>query len=158
MQLVRSIVAVMVLSFVAPGAGAEDGNDTTTRAAYCVGVLQESLKHRERQTAEGVPPEVRELFEAPSEDLEARRKRYARYLTLRALDMTPDQIAAAMRVIAKGERDVAEKRLAPVDPGVSRCLASHRSSVAALVECVANFDPVEANILRCKSEPVGPPL
>jgi hypothetical protein len=158
MQLVRSIVAVMVLSFVAPGAGAEYGNDTATRAAYCVGVLQESLKHKERQTAQGVPPEVREFFATLSEDLETRRKRYARYLTLRALDMTPDQIAAAMRVIAKGERDVAEKRLAPIDPGVSRCLASHRSSVAALVECVASFDPVEANILRCKSEPVGPPL
>ena len=157
MQLVRSIVAVMVLSFVAFRASAEDGNDTTMRAAYCVGVLQESQKHGERQTAEGVPAEVRELFETLSKDLEVRRKRYARYLSLRALDMTPDQIAAAMRVIAKGERDVAEKRLAPIDLGVSRCLASHRSSVAALVECVASFDPVEADMLRCMSEPVGPP-
>jgi hypothetical protein len=160
MLLVRSIVAgLVVLSLSAAGTAAQDAPDTIMRAAYCVGVLQESLKHTERQAAEAMQPaEARELLETLSKDLEARRKRYAQYMTLGALDMTPNQIAAAMALIAKGERDVADKRLAPIDPGVSRCLTSHRSSVAALVECVASFDPVEANILRCKSAPDGLPF
>jgi hypothetical protein len=158
MLLVRSIVAVMVLSFVAARAAAQDATDATMRAAYCVGVLKESLKHREHQAAEGMPAEVRDLLETLSKNLEARRKRYARYMALGALDMCPSQISTTMALIAKGERDVADKQLGPINPAISRCLTSHRSSVADLVDCVASFDPVEANILRCKSEPDGPPF
>jgi len=160
MLLARWIVAGLVVSSAgAAGAASQDPTDAIVRAAYCVGVLNESLKRTGHRAAEATQPtEAMELPEMLSRDLEVRGKRYARYMTLMALGMCPNQIAATMALIAKGERDVADKQLEPINPGVSRCLASYRSSFAALVECVASVDPVEADILRCKSAPDGQPF
>jgi hypothetical protein len=141
-------------------------SDTTLRAAYCVGVLKQSMANLSTPiSAEGCETnwsklglksteECRELNDLANKiardlrvDYEARRKRYAQYVALRSLEASSQQKTVILAVIRKGETDTTTKEDASLDPATVACY-SHVGD--ALVACVAIHDPTHANILRCQ--------
>jgi hypothetical protein len=152
------------------------------RAAYCSGVLGESVKHAHQIVAEAqaeahaCPSYSAQSHQLPlsalkkgdcvtklvlsidlmriaAEQDEAKRQRYAQYLLLRFSDMSEGQKTAATALTLKGERDTAAQREATDHPGVTRCLKSNHQETAALVDCIAQHDQTYASIVRCQTMP-----
>ena len=138
---------------------AQDMTDTTLRAAYCVGVLKYSVDEMRQRGVDAPLPELREMAAELQKDPQNRGKRYATYLALRMDRSTDDALSSITQkwiqvLMAKGYKDAREKIAAPDHPGVARCLKSPpQSSVAAIVDCIGEYDQVYANIIRCQKMP-----
>jgi hypothetical protein len=152
---------VLCFALACVGASAQEVTDTTMRAAYCAGALKHAVAQMRRAAAEAPTSEIREVAILFQKEMEDRHKRYVDYLLLRIGDMPASSQASktATLLLLKGKRDAAEKASAPDHPGISRCLASPpQSSISSMVECVAEYDQVYANILRCQKMPDGLPF
>lgn len=148
--------------------GTADTNDTAFRAAYCVGVLKGSIRLLQEQRPDvfqcatrwaefkfesaeecvAAMPTVAQAVEALQVPLEAKHQRYKQYLAIRYLSksLPADAVLALM---SKGEKDALEKQSKAADTALSRC----RFSGDDIVNCVARYDQVHANILRCLLSP-----
>jgi hypothetical protein len=161
---------------------AQDQTDTLMRAAYCAGVLKESVKRFREIEAEALakaptcPSYGPQSHQLPlnalkegdcateivvaieggrffAKEHEAKRQRYAQYLMLRSRDMSDGQITASMVLLAQGERDAAAQVKAAEHPGVDRCIKSNHPTTAALVDCIAHYNQTYASIVRCQQMP-----
>jgi hypothetical protein len=161
---------------------AQDTTDTLMRAAYCAGVLKESVKRAQQIAADAqaethtCPSYSAESHQLPlsalkdgdcvtrmvlsirvgriaAEQYEARRQRYAQYLLLRLSDMSHGQTTAVMALTLKGERDAVEQLKTADHPGVARCLELKHQAISALVDCIAHHNQTYASIVRCQQMP-----
>jgi hypothetical protein len=161
---------------------AQDATDTIMRAAYCAGVLKESVRQVHEIAAHArsevstcptysAQSHLWESIKARPEDCgtrlaiaidagrffaeeqEARRKRYAQYLLLRFSDMSGGQQTAVTALLLKGERDAAAQVKASDHPGVARCIKSNHPTTASLVDCIAQHNQTYASIVRCQQMP-----
>ena len=161
---------------------AQDATDTFMRAAYCAGVLKESVKRAQQIAAEAqaeahtCPSYSAQSHQLPlsalkdgdcaarlvlridvgrifAEKQEARRQRYAQYLLLRFSDMSDGQTTAVTALLVKGERDAAAQVKAADHAGVDRCIKSKHPTTAALVDCIAQHNQTYASIMRCQQMP-----
>jgi hypothetical protein len=158
---------------------AEPADDMLLRAAYCVGVLGETLFFTQTGTPTIVPPQwaagcrqadpqvwsINECVAAMSkfadkmhQTLKERRGRYDRYLSsaFQFLDGVPAvQARSLYAVIAKGRSDVVDKMAATsaTTKCFENCLLASAQRAGCIVECVAQEDQVHANVLRCQLMP-----
>jgi hypothetical protein len=182
-----STAAGAALAACITAASAQDATDTLMRAAYCVGVLKESVKQAHKDLADAkaqVPacptysaqshlwdnmkahPEdcgtrlafAIDMGQISADQQEARRQRYAQYLALRLSDMSGGQKSAVTALLLKGERDAGTQRGASDHLGVMRCLKSDHPTTAALVDCIAHHNQTFASVMRCQQMPDNLPF
>ena len=142
-------------------------SDTVLRAAYCMGVLKQSIAELQQQSMARCDtswsemgfktqeqcskdaPMLYEFTQAMQSDYEEKRKRYTQYVLVRTIGASDEQITAIHAVFHKGKRDTTLKKKTLDYPTTSKC----SSAGTSLVDCVAKHDPTYANILRCQHEP-----
>src|SRR5262245_7178596 len=169
-------LAFALMWIIAPGSGWSQPattSDTVLRAAYCVGVLDQSVSglkglprtdqcalHKDGQCWV-TEKEMAETFdEVLGKKQEQRRMRYAQYLAMQLpnLDKMRTSIAA---VIAKGKTDYENfmnSGSGAMHDKLSKCGKMCGDTAATgtsqcSIECIAQQDQVLANIWKCMTRP-----
>jgi hypothetical protein len=141
-----------------------DGIDTLLRAAYCVGALNELMRldsesaARGDGCANGKEPfaSVEECVAFLKEATEAYRSTFeekkARYVLARKSEATNRSIYIAA---LSGKKVVGTLSAKAKQSRALECAEKCRSTATATctVDCVRQYDPMEANVLRCEFGP-----
>lgn len=159
-------LALSGLGLVGLSSNTAGQDDALLRAAYCVGVLEESIRgmspmgdvdmcttewslSRFKGDMAECKRQFAEVRQAFTGDYEQKRKRYAQYVALRTTQLPENQRHAVLVVVAKGAKDAAEKQRSSADSNLAKCAAAGDQ----LPECVEKYDQVFANIIRCQYSP-----
>jgi hypothetical protein len=170
-MFLRAFIGFMV-ACLAPPAMAQEVSDTVLRAAYCAGVLAESIKGLPAMGADtcsggsqpSVPgyvdlcavPGIDRVFAELRQAYERRRSRYVAYLKIRSIELTPTGLNTALAATEKGKRDARAKMAEGMDKETyDRCRGR---SGAAFIDCAAPHDGTHASILRCEIGPDNLPF
>jgi hypothetical protein len=175
-------VCILGLSLSTASTSAQSNNDprdNLLRAAYCIGVIRQTLDVELGRMSAEVPTTQscqsefaaygsaenclwarRFIADALAEQrrtLEQRLKRYADYLKVRILNEgnLPPTLAA---IVAKGKSDASQIPSALPNTPIGRCTEKCQTSFQCVVDCVAEHDQVRANVLRCQLLPDGLPF
>jgi hypothetical protein len=156
--MVRALALCLLVACSALPAAGQGVDPTLLRAAYCVGVLKESIKMFDGLASGLEQSDLKTGTIKTSAQYKLRHKRYADYLALHVLG-TVDHGRDAMigAVVAKGERDAAGGLSASDWNAYTQCRNVHKSP-AEVISCFASTNETEANVLRCQSLPDGLPF
>jgi hypothetical protein len=171
LKLISAFLMGLTLGAAGPALTQEtDSTDTTLRAAYCFGVLKNSIEHHKTLRPQDPwkcwtgghglntsdPDECVRLLKQIEDvraylldDLKSRRDRYGRYLAMRMLSATAGQASAMRGVEMRGWRDAQEKSdREPLASMITAC-----SKATDLLQCLEQRDQVLANVVRCEQYP-----
>ena len=157
-----------------------DPDDNFLRAAYCVGVLRQTIdvelgkREKDFPTSQSCQSEyaaygfssaenclsarsfMTDAMAEQRKELQQKLKRYVDYVKVRVFNQDNNFPPSLIAVVAKGKSDAAAVPSAV--PRTKRCLEKCLASFQCLVDCVAEHDQISANVLRCQLLPDGLPF
>jgi septal ring factor EnvC (AmiA/AmiB activator) len=177
MRLHLAFALAWIIANPAPGwAQSALASDTVLRAAYCLGVLNAEIGEWNKN----VPPadegcavwadnsktqclgknsELAELLTELNKSSEQKRRRYAQYLAVQLPNLEKMR-TSILAIITKGKTDYqnsvasASEAMAMVSKCAKSCgdVAGAGTSQCS-IDCIAQRDQVQANIMKCTSQP-----
>jgi hypothetical protein len=134
-------------------------SDTVLRAAYCLGVLSEAISYFKPQPGEITNGEIAKAIDELSKFYEQKRQRYFQYLAVQVI--FGEMEASIFAIGEKGKSDYRQKNqgsAATEVASISKCRTSCGDAANTIIsecsiQCVAKQDQVQANILKCTTQP-----